>query len=85
MCKLINHGLVMTLTNFKARSTLIGHICRKRKGNTSGNGQMYRIFMVILTLPWGYLFVYDHYSQTKFLLYSKNCANDHLNWVTTYV
>ena len=46
------------------------------KGKTSGNGQMGRIFMlkkidlgVILSLPCGFLYEYDHYSQTKLLVY----------------
>ena len=53
----INHDPVMTLTDFKARST--GHIYRKLKmplslKKPSGNGQMDRIFMTLkkeLT-PW---------------------------------
>ena len=41
------------------------------KGNTSGNGQIERIIMILkktlirevsLTLPWGYIHVYEHYS-----------------------
>ena len=45
---------------------------------TSGNGQMDRIIMILkkklirgvsLTLPWGYIHVYEHYSQTNLLVY----------------
>ena len=52
----------MTLTDFKL----------------PGNGQVDRIFMNlekkltpggILTLPWGYIHVYDLYSQTSLLVY----------------
>ena len=47
-------------------------------GKNSRNGQMDRIFMilkknltagVILILPWGYIHVYEHYSQTNLLVY----------------
>ena len=48
------------------------------KGNTSENGQMDIILMNLktklirgasLTLPWGYIHVYEHYSQTNLLVY----------------
>ena len=47
------------------------------KGKTSGNGQMDRILIILknklirgvsLTLSWGYLHVYEHYSQTNLLV-----------------
>ena len=45
------------------------------KGKTSGNGRIERIFMiglgVILFLSRDYLFVNDHYSETKLLVYSQ--------------
>ena len=49
-----------------------------QKGKLSGNGQVNRIFMnykkklnpgVVLTLSWGYIHVYDLYSQISLLVY----------------
>ena len=46
------------------------------KVKTLGNGQTDRILMILkkklirgvsLTLPWGYIHVNEHYSQTKFI------------------
>ena len=73
---LIKHDPVMTLTNFKARSTEVTYaencynVIEEKTFWKWANGQNIYDFVkeidpgVILILPLGYIYMYDHYSQT---------------------
>ena len=77
----MNHDPVMTLTNLR-HDQLVSPVQMLLKEKTSGNGQMDKILMilkkkltalVILTLPWDYICVYAHYSQTNVLVHKRTC------------
>ena len=59
----INHDPVMTLTDF---------YCKVKIGQIFMNLKMKLNPGVVLTMSWGYIHVYDLYSQTSLLVYISN-------------